>query len=112
MSFLGGVESSNGSFWTCLGKNHWFTGDNVGQTFFLLILLHITKEPAQPYNLMTGLQSWSASILKSISCPHHPPPLLSTRDTTLLIQLLRFSILFGKKLQAATSTGSGLKGMK
>ena len=27
-----------------LGKNQWFTGgwhDNVGQTFFLLILLHI-----------------------------------------------------------------------
>ena len=46
--------------------------------------------------------------LKSISFPpHHPhtPPLfVSTRDTTLLVQPLRFSILF------ATSAGSGLKG--
>ena len=48
-----------------LSKNQWFTGgwpDNIGQTFFLLILLHI-KKPAQSCNLVSGLQSWSASIL-------------------------------------------------
>ena len=34
-----------------------------------------TKEPAQPCNLVPGLQSWSASILRSIPCPsNHLPP--------------------------------------
>ena len=57
---------------------YWCNGqpDNVGQTFFLLILL-------------------------SLAHPRHPPILhtfVSTHDTTSLVQLLRFSILFGGKL--------------
>ena len=48
--FLGGMESLKGGFRPCklrtwLGKNQWLTGgkpNNVGLTFFLLILLHIS----------------------------------------------------------------------
>ena len=35
---------------------------------------------------------------------------MSTRDTTSLVQLLRFSFIWRETLQAATSTGSGPKG--
>ena len=54
---------------TWLGKNQWFTGgqpDNVGQTFFCgFCYISTTKEPAEPCNLVSGLQSWSVSILRS-----------------------------------------------
>ena len=36
--------------------------------------------------------------------------LVSNRDTTSLLQQLRFSLIWQETLQAATSTGSGLKG--
>ena len=66
---------------TCPGKNWWFSGgqpDNVGQTIIVLILLLYiillaTKEPAQPCNLISGLQSWCASILNSNPCPPPTP---------------------------------------
>ena len=83
--------------------------DSVGQTFFCYI--SATKKSAQPYNFMSGLQSWSASILKSISCPSHPPPLCehllyySAHPTAQI-----FCLIWQETLQATTSTGTGLKG--
>ena len=58
-----------------------------------------TKEQAQPCNLVSELQSWSVTILRSNPCP--PPtihPFVSTRATTSLIQQLKFFILFVGKL--------------
>ena len=49
----------------------------VSQTFILLILLHtvsVTKKPAHPCNLMSGLQSWSASIFEFYLLPTQPLP--------------------------------------
>ena len=107
MPFLGSVKSSNGGFWLCEGptNNQWFTGgwpDNDGQTFFCrFCCISATKKPVQPCNLMSGLQPLSASILNSILLSTPPPPTLlpfvSTRNTTSLDQLLRFSTLFGRK---------------
>ena len=103
MPFLGGVKSSNGGFWLCEGptNNQWFTGgwpDNDGQTFFLSIFAAYQLLRSQ---YMSGLQPLSASILNSILLSTPPPstllPFVSTRNTTSLDQLLRFSILFGRK---------------
>ena len=90
--------------------------------FYSFYYISATKKPAQPCNLMrsgacsfvSGLQSWSSSILKSISYPPHPAtpihstspilfPFVSAHDTTSLLQLLRFSHIWWKTLQAATS---------
>ena len=59
---------------------------------------------------MSGLQSWSGSILKSISCPPYPH-FVSSRDTTLLVPTAQiFYRIWRETLQAATSTRSGLRG--
>ena len=76
----------NGSFRPCeglgLARSVVYCGwsDNVCQTIFCGVCsISATKKPAQPCNLVSGFQSWSASsFLKSISCPtlvvwHHQP---------------------------------------
>ena len=61
---------------------------------------------------MSGLQSWSAFILNSMSCsPLHPPPLCEhslyylARPTAQI-----FCLIWQETLQAATSIGNGMKG--
>ena len=94
-----------------LGKNQCGQPDNVGQTFFCgFCYISATKEPSQSCNLVSGLQLWSASILRSNPCPPptlHPSPLviLLARPTAQI-----FYLIWWETLQAATSTGSGLKG--
>ena len=116
------MECSNGNFRPCEGPGlARISGLLVDSLImlarqFLCVFCYIsaTKEPAQHCNLVSGLQSWSSSILRSISChPHHPPA--STPSSALVI-LLRssncsdfLSHLVGT-VQASTSTGSGLKG--
>ena len=53
---------------------------------------------------MSGLQSWSASILRPPPSLH---PFVSTRDTPTA-QI--FYLIWWETVQAATITGSGLKG--
>ena len=80
--FLGDEASTNGSFWPCerpgLARISGLLVDGLimlAKHFLCLFCcLSATKMPAQPCNLVSGLQSWSASILKSIFCPPHHPP--------------------------------------
>ena len=121
-SFLGGVECSNGGFRPCEGPGLARISGLLVDSLIMLArrvlcwfcYISATKEPAQPCNLVSGLQSWSASILRSISCPPHhpqPPPLYEhswyyfARPTAQI-----FYLIWRETLQAATSTGSGLKG--
>ena len=70
------------------------------RTIFSVDLATATQKPAQHCNLMSGLQSSSASILKSISCsPRHP-----------ILNSIFCPPHHPETLQAATNTGSGLKG--
>ena len=81
-SFLGGVECSNGGFRPCEGPGLARVSGLLVDSLIMLArrvlcrfcYISATKEPAQPCNLVSGLQSWSASILRFISCPlRHPP---------------------------------------
>ena len=105
-SFLGGVECPNGGFRPCEGPGLARISGLLVDSLIMLArrvlcrfcYISATKEPAQPFNLVSGLQSWSASILRPIFCPpRHPPastpqppppslhPFVSTRDTTSLV---------------------------
>ena len=68
-----------------------------------------TEKSAQPHNLLSGFQSWSASILKSISFPpHHPPPSFPLWALVILLRSSNFSDFQWETLQASACTGSGL----
>ena len=80
MSFLG----LNGGFRPCEGPGLARISGLLVNSLIMLArrffcgfyCISATKEPAQPCNLISGLQSWSASILRSNPCPsHHSYPL-------------------------------------
>ena len=81
-SFLGGVECSNGGFRPCeepgLARVSGLLVDSLimlaRRVLCWFCYISATKEPAQPCNLVSGLQSWSASILRSNFCPPRHPP--------------------------------------
>ena len=114
------MESSNGCFWPCEGSGLarisglLVDGLVVLNRHFFCWFCHIsaTKKPAQPCNLVSGLQSWSASILKSFRCPLcHPPPLCVHSSCYFAHPTAQIVFLiWWETLQTATSTGSGLKG--
>ena len=82
MSFLGDVWSSNSRFRPCEGPGLVRSSGLLVDSLIMLARLFCgfcyisaTKEPAQRCNLVSGLQSWSAFILRSNPFPpHHPPP--------------------------------------
>ena len=107
MSFLGGVENSNDGFWPCEGSglariSGLLVDDLIMLARHFLCLfwcISATKKLAQPCNLMSVLQSCGLPPFLSLSLANSTlNSFVSTHDTTSLIQMLRFSILFGKKL--------------
>ena len=115
------MESSNGSFWPYEGFGLERISGLVVDGLILLAKPFFSVDVAvhQPLrsqhspvilclNFGCGLSPFLSLSLTT------PPPLPSstTCDATLLIKLFRFSILriWQEALQAATTTGSGLKG--
>ena len=106
-SFLGGVQSSNGGFRPCEGPGlARISGLLVDSLIMLARYFSVDFATCQP------LRSQHSPVISSLDCNHGLPPFRSlilahsatphpfviTRDTTSLVQLLRFSILFGGKL--------------
>ena len=76
------MECPNGGFRPCEGPGLARISGLLVDSLIMLArrvlcrfcYISATKEPAQPCNLVSGLQSWSASILRPIFCPPRHPP--------------------------------------